>query len=101
MTEALQPGGFEMLAGIPVRGKSGSLGPAGPPRSSTKEARRRAAVIKQAEAELVRARKGEAEATRHWDRMRDKVERARKAWEEAREKVQKTERALAELRTQP
>ncbi len=119
LTGALQPGGFEMLAGIPVSGKHGpSAGAAAAPapkkptgsqrdeRAAARErerlaaeARKRAAELKRAEADLSRARDQEAEANRHWDAIREELERAKKAWEQARERVQKAERTLADLRS--
>jgi paraquat-inducible protein B len=58
-----------------------------------------AADLKKAETDLSRARDQEAEANRHWDAIREELERAKKAWEQARERVQKAERTLADLRS--
>jgi hypothetical protein len=109
LTKALQPGGFEMLAGLPVRGKAGKptvVSPPAPPAAPAQHApatradaaaeRRAKEAAAQAEREVRLAehavRREEFEAAR----AAREAEKAEKAVDSARESVKEAEEALAE-----
>jgi hypothetical protein len=107
LTKALQPAGFEALAGVvpaPVAREGSRRGPAeadrkgsgkavaaAPPardlkkeRAEAEAARRRADAIKEAEAVLARAEKAESRARETWERAHDELVEARQKLSQVR-----------------
>ncbi len=123
LTQPLQPGGFEMLAGVPLkpaaptpqsRGTDSSTSrPSATEGRSTgaatkkqiaREKRAAAAARAQAWEQAAAARRREAaikKAEADLERARERETQARRAWQESRDQLQQAESALASAQSKP
>jgi hypothetical protein len=123
LTQPLQPGGFEMLAGVPLKpgtptprsrgAESSTTQPSATESRSTgsatkkqidQEKRAAAEARAQEREEAAAARRREAaikKAEADLERARERETQARRAWQESRDQLQQAERALASAQSKP